>query len=451
MTDTITAIATPTGEGGISVIRISGPEAWPIASKILRNPSGTFKDIEAQKIFFARAVDPGSEVVLDEVLFAFFRAPKSYTREDVVEINVHGGLYVTSKVLQLLLDKGARLAEPGEFTRRAFLNGRIDLSQAEAVADVIHAASDRALKSALAQLQGRLSGKLQDLYDRLMSVLAHLETAIDFPEEGLEFQQRTRLGEQVSSIKNELDRLLSTYRQGKIVREGARVSLVGKPNVGKSSLLNALLQEDRAIVTPYPGTTRDLLEERIRIQDIHIVIIDSAGLRPDPQPVEQEGIARTRSELAQADLALVLFDGSEPEDANDIALLKEVENKRRIICINKCDLPEKLSTPFIADVPTLKISAKKGIGIDALLQTIHDQVAGFSPESLVITRERHHDLLKKSCSALEKTRTSLTQNISEELVACDLNDALETLGMILGKSFEEDLLDTIFNEFCIGK
>jgi len=455
--DTIAAIATPPGEGGIGVIRISGGDSLPIALRLFRSarPIAARRPVP-RRVYFGGIHDPQTGEGIDEALLTWFRAPQSYTREDVVEIGSHGGVYITSRILRLVLDAGARLAAPGEFTRRAFLNGRIDLSQAEAVADLIHAASDKALQSALAQLQGALSGQLTAFYDTLMSVLAQLETTIDFPEEGLEFQKKNKLLEQVRQVREALEALIQSYRQGKIFREGARVALAGKPNVGKSSLLNVLLQEDRAIVTPFPGTTRDMLEERVRIKDIHINIIDSAGLRADPEPVEEQGIARTRAALAQADLALLLFDGSQALDANDETLIREVKDKPCLIIINKCDLPEKLDIKQLQAqlAKPLRISAKSHAGIQALIDAIYNRLVKEnkpSGESTVITRERHRELLVRAERALLKTCRSIEEGLSEEFIAEDINDALESLGTILGKTIEEDLLDKIFSEFCIGK
>lgn len=453
---TIAAIATPIGEGGISLIRISGKESLPIALRLFHFPSGNkVRDLIPQRVYFGRINNPLNGEDLDEALLTWFRSPKSYTREDVVEISIHGGTYVTSKVLQLVLNQGASLAEPGEFTRRAFLNGRIDLSQAEAVADLIHAASDKAMKSAFAQLQGTLSKKLNMFYDQLVSVLAQLETAIDFPEEGLEFQEKSEILEQTNQVRKKIEKLIHSYKEGKIFQEGARITLVGKPNVGKSSLLNVLLHEDRAIVTSFPGTTRDVLEEKIRIKDIHIHLTDSAGLRIDPEPIEEQGITKTRSALNHADLALALFDGSQTLDSNDEILIQEVKNKPCIILINKCDLPEKLEVNRLKlELPQpMRISAKNHIGIKELLDAIYEHIIQSKPhhESTVVTRERHRQLLVETQQALIKTCQSIEDDLSEEFLAVDINHALESLGKILGKTFEDDLLDKIFSDFCIGK
>ena len=458
MNDTIAAIATPIGEGGINIIRISGPDAVGIAS-ILFHPQGGKKvaDLETQRVVFGNITDPTNSQAVDEVLLIRFRAPHSYTGENVIEIHGHGGAFVSSKILQLVLDQGARPAEPGEFTRRAFLNGRLDLSQAEAVADVIHAASDKALASALAQLKGQLSDKLNALYDALLKVLGQLEAAIDFPEEGLEFKQKQQHDENIQSIHAEIQKLVDSYRHGKIYRDGLRVTLVGKPNVGKSSLLNALLQEDRAIVTPHPGTTRDTLEERVRINDIHITIVDTAGLRHEAGEIEEHGIERTRHALAQSDFALVIFDGSHALDTNDAMLIKEVADKKKLVLLNKSDLPTVINQDSLLKqlkvAAALPLSATEGKGLEGLREALYKSAleGKTSGEAVVITRERHRQALVQTQQALGRVSQSLQEDRSEDLIAVDLNSALEHLGGILGKTFVDDLLDQIFNDFCIGK
>ncbi|PIQ96847.1 MAG: tRNA uridine-5-carboxymethylaminomethyl(34) synthesis GTPase MnmE [Nitrospinae bacterium CG11_big_fil_rev_8_21_14_0_20_56_8] len=457
MNDTIAAIATPAGEGGVSLIRISGERARECALSLFRTPRGARLDDPApRKVYFGEIADPAGEC-LDQACLTWFKAPRSYTAEDVVEITAHGGVWVTTRILQAILDQGARLAEPGEFTRRAFLNGRIDLSQAEAVADLIAAASDRALHTAVSHLKGGLSHKLGGLYDRLIGVLSHLEAAIDFSEDGLTFQSAEESLRIVRSVQKEIQTLVESYRQGKIYREGARVAIAGKPNVGKSSLLNALLQEDRAIVTPFSGTTRDTLEERVRIHDIHIQIIDSAGIRQHPEAIEALGIERTRHALERADLALVLFDASQPLDSDDRLLIDTVRGKPLIVLLNKNDLEPHIDEGEIRaqlpQAPVLSLSAQTGTGLAELCDAIYQTVAGgTTPDtSLWITRERHRQHLARARDALEQTCQSLEQNRSEELVAVDLNLALDHLGAILGKTFAEDLLDHIFGQFCIGK
>lgn len=459
MSDTIAAIATPFGEAGISLIRISGPESTSIASTLFYSPGGSQRrDYTPQKVYFGEIRDPAAgEQCVDEVLLTFFKAPKSYTVEDVIEITAHGSVFGSTKILQLILDQGARPAEPGEFTRRAFLNGRIDLSQAEAVADLIEAASDRALRSAVSQLKGDLSSRLNEMYDRLLAVLAQLEAALDFSEEGLTLQNSEQNLEQVRQVRRQMETLIETYRQGKIFREGAQITLVGKPNVGKSSILNALLREERAIVTALPGTTRDTLEERLRIKDIHIKIIDSAGLRADPEIIEKEGMHRARAAMERADLVLMIFDGSQPLDDNDHLLIAEVGDKPKQVLINKSDLPRRLDMETLQSrlgpCDPIVISAKNMSGLDELCDAIYQFVMDKGPgeEAVVITRERHRDNLVQAESALRQVCESMEQGLSEELVAVDINIAMERLGTILGKTFAEELLDKIFGEFCIGK
>ena len=456
--DTIVAIATPPGEGGISVIRISGGNVLSLASKLFHSSFDILKNTPpSHKVLFGEILDPNSKRVIDEVLFTWFKKPNSYTGEDVVEISCHGGTLVTSTILENILRQGVRLAKPGEFTRRAFVHGRIDLAQAEAVVDLIEAASDKALNCAVLQLKGELSRRINNLFDQLLAVQAQLEAAIDFSEEGLTFQSREKTGQQIKGIKIEVRKLVDSFHQGKIIREGARVTLVGKPNTGKSSLLNTLMQEDRAIVTDIPGTTRDTLEERIKVKDIHIVIVDSAGLRSEPEIVEEEGIQRTRNALEKSDLVLVVFDTSQPLDENDDLLMNELGDKPRCILFNKSDLEQKWEKEkikkFLRDDKPISISAKTRAGMQDLIEAIYGfAVKGESMgESIFITRERHRNHLKQAATALEIAFESLRSGCSEELIAVDVNLALEHMGLVLGKSFEEDLLDKIFGQFCIGK
>ena len=458
MKDTITAIATPPGEGGIGIIRISGAKALAIAQELFHPASGKpINDPVPLKFLFGEIRDPKTKQCVDQVLLTFFKGPKSFTAEDIIEINAHGGSWITEKILRLILDRGARLAEPGEFTQRAFTNGRLDLIQAEAVADVIDSSSDKALNSALSQLKGGLSKRLNALHKNLLNTQAQLEASIDFSEEGLTFQSREDTKKQIQKVENHLRELVHSFRQGRIYREGMRVTLVGKPNVGKSSLLNSLLQEDRAIVTSIAGTTRDTLEERVRIKDIYIVITDSAGLRGNPEAIEEEGIKRARTALEKSDLALVLFDPSQPLDENDHLMIKEVSQKSRLVILNKSDLPSAWQPDalksFLLKDPPLKLSTKTLEGLGPLKEAIHQKaLAGKrKEESLVITRERHRDHLQKAAEALNKAGQSFQDGYSEELIAVDVSLAMEHLGAILGKTFEEDLLDRIFGQFCIGK
>jgi tRNA modification GTPase len=457
MEDTITAIATPPGEGGIAIIRISGKDTLAIARKLFFSPTWLRQSPVHQKAMFGEIRDPETEQCVDQVLLTFFKAPKSYTTEDVVEISAHGGTWIVSRILELVLRQGARLAEPGEFTRRAFVNGRLDLTQAEAVADVINSASEKALSSAISQLKGGLSRRLNILHESLLNAQAQLEASIDFTEDGLTFQSREDTQKQIQEVEIDLSKLVRSFRQGRIYREGMRVILIGKPNVGKSSILNALLQEDRAIVTPHAGTTRDTLEERTRIKDIHIIITDSAGLRDNPDIIEEEGIERTLAAIEISDLAIVVFDSSIPLDDNDKLLMNEVDGKPRLVVTNKSDLqaswlPSEIKTFLAGELP-ISLSAKTMEGFDSLKEALHQKAIGGerSSESLVITRERHRDHLQQAVQALQKAIESLTDGFSEELIAVDVTLAMEHLGAVLGKTFEEDLLDKIFGQFCIGK
>jgi tRNA modification GTPase len=455
--ETIAAIATPPGEGGVAIVRISGPESKNIVAKLFR--SLVAPDLwEPRKAYFGRFFDPDNKVDIDEVLVTWFKAPKSFTAEDIIEISSHGGVYVTSRILQLVLHHGARLAEPGEFTKRAFLNGRLDLSQAEAVSDLIHACSEKSLQIALSQLRGNLSKSVNDIYQELVEVLSQVETAIDFPEEGLEFEARKGLIDKVQKVCEKLDSLIRSFDQGKIFREGARIALTGKPNVGKSSLLNTLLKEDRAIVTSIPGTTRDSLEERIRIKDIHACITDTAGFRSNPDSIEQEGINRAREVLEKADLVLTVFDGSSSLDDNDKLVMKEVEALPKITLINKCDLENRLDQnqfpEEISKSTLLKVSAKDQSGIEELFDEIYKKVVSdkaVAGESNIVVRERHRDQLRRTFESLKIVCDTLGNNLSEEFIAVDINSALDCLGTIIGKTFQEDLLHQIFNDFCIGK
>jgi tRNA modification GTPase len=458
MSDTIAAIATPTGEGGISIIRCSGSGALAVAQKIFHTSTGNaVNKLSSHKVHYGSIYDPKNSKYIDEVILTWFEGPKSYTGEDVIEISAHGGGFVSSRILELVLDYGARPAEPGEFTRRAFMNGRIDLSQAEAVADVISASSDKALQTAIMQLKGHLSKQVNVLYDRLLSLMSQVEAAIDFPEEGLDFQKREISITELQHVYREINTLVSSYRQGRIFREGASVAFIGKPNVGKSSLLNALLQEDRAIVTPYPGTTRDTVEEKMRIRDVHINIIDSAGLRNTPESVEKEGIKRTLVAIENADLNLVIFDRSQPLDNNDDLVCKEVRGKPMLVIINKCDLLENWSIDALkekikTDSPIF-ISVKEQSGLDTLIDAIYSHVIDtkISSETTFISRERHRSHLVEALASLEKTIESFEHQLSEEFIAIDLGIAMNHLAAILGKSIEDELLDQIFNAFCIGK
>lgn len=456
--DTIAALATPPGEGGIGIIRISGPEAFSIALTLFRSASGKPRaNLPSHRVFYGFIIDPDTSETVDEVLIVPMKAPKSYTREDVVEISCHGGMAPLRRVFGLALRHGARAAEPGEFTQRAFLNGRIDLTQAEAVLDVINSRTELALKSAIGQLRGGLSQQISALRERLRYLLAMVEASLDFPEEDIEVSSAESLKETAADIISELRQLLDSYEEGRVLREGVSTAIVGRPNVGKSSLLNALLREERAIVTDIPGTTRDTLEETADIHGLPIRIIDTAGIRETHDVVEQEGVRRSLMALEKADLALVVLDSTQPLHPGDMEILERVRGSRAIVVLNKMDCGPVLSaeevSPLCGDKPAIHLSATTGDGLDALkLEMVRRVFGGTGPrESGVLTRARHKDALEKALDALAAFIRSLETGMSGEFLAVDLRSALDAVGEISGDTTPDDILDIIFREFCIGK
>jgi len=451
--DTITAIATPLGEGGLAVIRLSGPRALAIAEAGFR-PVGPLSLPPSQApthtVHYGKIVHQGQAV--DEVLLSVLRAPRTFTREDTVEISCHGGLLPARLVLDTLLENGARLASPGEFTRRAFLNGRLDLAQAEAVADLIHARTELALAAAHEQLAGKLSQRINLLRDDLMKILAHIEAHLDFPDEDLAPDTREKLAARLRSALGFMDELLATANEGQILRRGIRAAIVGRPNAGKSSLLNQLLGRDRAIVSPIPGTTRDTIEETANIRGLPVMFIDTAGLREGADEIEQEGVRRSRKSLAAAELVLHVMDASEPLHPTDEAYLAEFAGKPRILVRNKADLPRRLALP--ENAASVEVCCLTGLGVEALKTAIKEKVwAGeIRAEMLqVMINARHHDALRRSMEAVRRTLDALAASLSLELAALDLRIAANAVGEIVGKTSTEDLLDSIFSQFCIGK
>jgi tRNA modification GTPase len=471
MEDTICAIATPSGEGGIGIIRLSGEKAIEIASGVVQLTSGrSLSEVASHTLCHADIVSAPPESLLkpgpastsiDEALTVVMRAPHSYTAEDVVEIHCHGGPFVLQYLCEALVANGARPAQPGEFTKRAFLNGKLDLTQAEAVLDTIRAKTATSLRLAQEQLRGSLSREVDRIRQRLIHLLAHVEAAIDFTEEGITFIREQELLQGVASTLEELSRLVETYQEGRILREGITAAIVGRPNVGKSSLLNALLRTDRAIVTPLPGTTRDVLEETLNIRGIPVRLLDTAGLRETTDVAEQEGVRRSRAAMEQAELLLVLLDGSVPLEPEDRALVLPGCNKKVALIINKTDLPTAISPDELqamrqavpADA-TVWISAQTGAGLDDLRDTIRNLVLrpGFEPgETAVVTALRHRTGLVKAIEALNKSVESIKGRLSSEFVALDLRGALDALGDITGVTTTDDILDHVFSQFCIGK
>lgn len=453
--DTIAAIATPLGEGGLAVIRISGPQALALADSCFV-PAGHSpvrpSTAATHTLHFGHVVRDGRSV--DEVLLSVMRAPRTFTREDVVEITCHGGLLPAKVVLDTVLANGARLAHPGEFTRRAFLNGRIDLAQAEAVADLIHSRTELALRAANEQLAGKLSRRINELRDQMLQTLAHVEAHIDFPEEDIAPNTRAQLVQRLERGVGFMDELLRTADEGRILRRGIRAAIIGRPNAGKSSLLNQLLGLDRAIVSAIPGTTRDTIEETANIRGLPVVFVDTAGLRRGRDEIEVEGIRRSRQSLEQADFILHVLDGSEPLTPADEEFLRESVGKKRILVQNKSDLPCRLQIPAAAEGPLVKVSCLTRQRIERLKDTIKELAwsGEIKAEMLeVMINSRHQQALGRARAASMRTLEALRAEQTLELVALDLRIAVNAVGEIVGKTTTEDLLDTIFSQFCIGK
>jgi tRNA modification GTPase len=453
--DTIAAIATPLGEGGLAVIRISGPQALAVADRCFA-PAGQAPPkpsaAATHTIHFGHVVRNGQHV--DEALLAVMRAPRTFTCEDVVEITCHGGILPAKMVLDAALANGARLAEPGEFTRRAFLNGRIDLAQAEAVADLIHSRTELALRAANEQLAGKLSQRINKLRDEMLDTLAHVEAHIDFPEEDIAPDTRNQLIARLEHGVVFMDELLRTANEGQILRRGIRAAIIGRPNAGKSSLLNQLLGHDRAIVSAIPGTTRDTIEETANIRGLPVVFVDTAGLREARDELEAEGIRRSRQTLQQAEFILHVFDAAEPLTPADENYLAEFADKKRILVRNKIDLQARLQLPSGLKEPVVEVCCLTSQGIEPLKDAIKELVwsGEIRAEMLqVMINSRHQDALNRARVATLHTLDALRADQPLELVALDLRIAVNAVGEIVGKTTTEDLLDMIFSQFCIGK
>jgi tRNA modification GTPase len=460
--DTITAVSTPAGEAGIGIVRISGPEALRIADRMFSSPKRKRPSLtRTHRILYGYIYDPWDNASqVDEVLLSIMRAPNTYTREDMVEINCHGGAIPLRRTLQIALGLGARLALPGEFTKRAFLNGRIDLSQAEAVLDIIRAKSLEAERAALEQLKGGLSAKINACKDALAGACAGIEARLDFPEEELEPLEISSLRTQMETVLRDLRALLASYEEGRLVREGIKTAIVGKPNVGKSSLLNALLGEERAIVTEEPGTTRDTVSECMNIGGFTLVLIDTAGIRESHSMAEKEGVKRSLRAIDEADLVIAVLDGSAlltEEDSEVLGLLTSTKQKH-IIAVNKSDVgkdtwAKKAGTVLKDRAHWLRISAKTGAGLDELKEKIKGfiRTPGAGTPGLIVTNLRHKVLLEQAEAALGRTLAALVEGAPLEIVSLELRDALQGLGGITGAVTSEDILNRIFSEFCLGK
>jgi tRNA modification GTPase len=458
--ETIAAIATSPAAGAVGIVRLSGPAAIDVADQVFLAKNK--KSLLTQKSYTLRygwivsdkaLVKPN---VVDEVVVSVMRAPRSYTREDVVEINAHGGPKALSLILELVLENGARLAEPGEFTQRAFLNGRLDLAQAEAVLDIIQAQSELALKNSLAQLSGEVSRLVRDLRSRMIELLADMEAEIDFPEDVCAGSQDD-CSRRLLVLIEQLKALIRLSSQGRLIREGLKVAIYGKPNVGKSSLLNSLLKQARAIVTPIAGTTRDTIEECLNIQGLTVRLIDTAGISECRDEIEKEAVARSRRLVRECDLLLFVVDGSAPLTQQDRKLAGQVCSKRCLVLVNKSDLPSQINSSEVVGLfskEPIRISAKTGRNISELKDEIFNTVFSGAlnlGEGVMISNMRHIEILKRSCASLMLASDSLKQGLSLDLAALDCRKGLEVLGELTGETFSEDLLGVIFSKFCVGK
>ncbi len=465
LNDTICAIATPLGEGGVGIVRISGEKAMDIAASLAVLRSGIpLASAAGHTLHHADILDPSDSTrhaPLDEALVAVMHGPKSYTGEDVVELQCHGGMVILQTICEALVRAGARLAEPGEFTKRAFLNGRLDLAQAEAVLDTIRAKTAGSLRIAQEQLRGALSHEIDTVRETLIGLLAHVEAGIDFVEEDIAFIPTAELTTGLQRSHGTVSHLLAHSREGRILREGVTAAIIGRPNVGKSSLLNALLKTDRAIVTAIPGTTRDVLEEALNIRGIPVRLLDTAGIRDTADPVEQEGVQRSRTAQRQADLVLIVLDGSAPLTEEDRSLLREAppdKDQKRLVVVNKVDLPSRNDPALLPsegpDCAVVKVSAKTGDGLDDLRDRIRALLLRpdlESRETVLITHLRHQTALQRTLDSLGAALASIDAKAAGELIAMDLRAAIDALGEITGAVSTDDILDRIFREFCIGK
>lgn len=457
--ETISAVATATGEGGIGIIRVSGTLAIGIVDKIFKGIKvKSIEDIASQKMTYGHIIDPENQKTVDEALIVIMRSPRSYTREDVVEIHCHGGVVPLKKILELTIRYGARLAEPGEFTKRAFMNGRIDLTQAEAVIDIIRAKTDASLRMAVGHLSGTLSESIREMRDKILAMIANLEATIDFPEEDIEELTVQDIKIAIDEVLADIHVLLATKETGRILRDGLETVIIGKPNVGKSSLLNALLKEKRAIVTDVPGTTRDSIEEFVNIRGIPLKIIDTAGIRETEDIVEKIGVEKSKNFINTADLILVLLDASMPLSEEDREVLQLLSGREAVVLINKSDLPVALDVEevysYIADQKVIKISVMENSGLEELEQMILAMVYSGQveqKEGAFINNIRQANLLEVAKTHLVATLLTIEQMMPPDCIVIDLREAWEKLGEITGDTVGEDIINQIFTKFCIGK
>ncbi|GEM05168.1 tRNA modification GTPase MnmE [Halolactibacillus miurensis] len=455
--DTIAAISTPLGEGAIAIVRLSGDEALTIANKMYRGKDLT--TVDSHTIHYGRIVEPDTEEMIEEVMVSVMREPKTFTREDVVEINCHGGLASVNRLLELALYHGARLAEPGEFTKRAFLNGRIDLSQAEAVMDLIRAKTDKAMHVAVRQLDGKLSKLITRLRQQLIETVAHVEVNIDYPEyDDVEEMTLNLLKERIALVSDEIIKLLAMAKQGKILREGISTAIIGRPNVGKSSLMNALVQENKAIVTDIPGTTRDIIEEYVNVRGVPLKLVDTAGIRETEDLVEKIGVERSRQVLNEADLILLVLNNNDVLTDEDRQLLEIVRDMEVIVLINKTDLEATLDHDevkrLIDGKPVVTTSLIEEAGIDQLEQAIADTffTGGIESSDLsYVSNARHIQLLNQAKQSLSEADMAIDSEMPLDLIQIDVTRAWELLGEIIGDTVQDSLIDQLFSQFCLGK
>ncbi|MGT2721147.1 tRNA uridine-5-carboxymethylaminomethyl(34) synthesis GTPase MnmE [Streptococcus porcinus] len=451
--DTITAISTPLGEGAIGIVRLSGTDALNIANEVFKGKN--LHEVASHTINYGHIINPANQEILDEVMVTVMLAPKTFTREDVIEINTHGGIAVTNEILQLLIKQGARMAEPGEFTKRAFLNGRVDLTQAEAVMDIIRAKTDKAMNIAVKQLDGSLSELINNTRQEILNTLAQVEVNIDYPEyDDVEEMTTALLREKTQEFQALLENLLRTARRGKILREGLSTAIIGRPNVGKSSLLNNLLREDKAIVTDIAGTTRDVIEEYVNIKGVPLKLIDTAGIRDTDDLVEKIGVERSKKALKEADLVLLVLNASEPLTLQDRTLLELSQESNRLILLNKTDLPERIETDQLpSDFIPISVLHHKNIDMieDRINQLFFDNAGLVEQDATYLSNARHISLIEQALQSLQAVNDGLEMGMPVDLLQVDLTRTWEILGEITGDAAPDELITQLFSQFCLGK
>lgn len=457
MDDTIAAISTPPGEGGIGIIRISGEDSLSILKQIFRTPSGK-QNMKDHLLVYGHIIDPEDGKVIDEVLSVYMKAPRTYTAEDVVEIDCHGGIVPLRKILQLVYRCGARPAERGEFTERAFLNGRLDLSQAEAVMDMISARADKTYDSAVGQLSGSLSGKIKEIRSMLMDIRVQVTVNIEYPDEDIEIMTYQKMKDDLKPIIGKISELLKTAETGRILSSGLKIAIVGKPNVGKSSLMNQMLRESRAIVTDIPGTTRDTIREDMKLRGIPISLIDTAGIRETDDQIEAIGIEKSRDSWSEADLVLLVLDAGSPLSGEDREILRQAEAEKTIVVLNKTDLPQQITAEdvnrLLPGVQLISASMKEGNGLDAIEDSIEQRVyqgTVTADQNVIVTNARHKQLLEEAGSHLNDALRLADRKEPLEIIDLDLEAAYENLGEIIGDAVGDDVISEVFSRFCLGK